>query len=89
MQFQGTLYPDCDSMLDAIVMEWLTGGGLTDAADVSAAVKAVIPRTYAAVCIRDWHLDRPGDDGEPSHMERYGYTAADLAEAFVRYSDHI
>lgn len=88
MQFQGNLYPDQDSMLDAIAVEWLTGGGWTDAVHVTAALKAAAWHPYAAECIRDWRLDRPGDDDEPSHMERYGYTAADLAEAFARLPDH-
>ena len=86
MKFGCNLYPDLDSMLDAIAHEWLTGGGINDAVHVMTAVAMAQWGFYARECISDWALDwAPADGSEPSHMERYGYTAADLAEAFARF----
>lgn len=51
----------------------------------SELYKRMIAARKAAECIRDWHLDRPGDDGSSSHMEQYGYTAEHLAGVFAAY----
>jgi hypothetical protein len=84
-EFQSTLYRTHAQMLDAIAESWLEAGGLNSEADVAAALRTQTDEELAAEVIEAWGLDQPGDDEEPSHMDREGYDEAELADGFGRF----
>lgn len=81
-EFQSSLYPTQNAMLDGIAEAFLSDGGQVYPNDTSAGL--------AAECIEQWGLDQEGeldvlDDARaPSHMAKYNYEADDLAAAFRR-----
>lgn len=87
-EFQGSLYRTHSQMLYAIAETWLEAGGLNDREIVARGLSEMTDEQLAVEVIEAWGLGQTdGDDlyGEPSpsHMDREGYDADDLAEAFA------
>lgn len=88
-EFGGTLYPTQRAMLDAIA-EWdITADGKNSPGGVRGFFSEVTDGQLAADAIASMDLDKEGlaifsAEDTRSHMEREGYTAADLAEAYGR-----
>lgn len=84
-EFQSTLFPSLDSMLNAIAGEWISAGGNNSNEDIRRFFDEATDAELAAEAIEGWGLDRVADfDEEESHKARHDYTAEDLAEAFAR-----
>jgi hypothetical protein len=96
MQHQWTdrLFPTRAAMLAAIAEAWLTANGHASPAEVAATLAECTDAELAAQVIEGWGLAVPADAQDasmlgrpaegPSHMERYAYSADDLAAAFAR-----
>ena len=84
-EFAGTLYPTRTAMLAGIAAEFMTAGGMNSVETVAEIIAKEKPADLARQAIDGWSLDRATIEDEPSHMDREGYTAEDLTEAFVEY----
>ncbi|WP_114377752.1 hypothetical protein [Elioraea thermophila] len=79
-----------DEVLDTIAEAFVFGEGDPDEEAILALWEGNADADLAAQAIARWHLDEGYSQWweefsrDPSHMERYGYDAADLAEAFAR-----
>lgn len=84
-EFSGSIYEDKARMLDAMAKEWLEASGVRSRDDVIAM--DITPDHEVPGWIEAWELDRsdPDDIKRPSHMDRCGYTEADLVDALRRY----
>ncbi|RWR30461.1 hypothetical protein D2T29_12380 [Sinirhodobacter populi] len=72
-------------MLDYLVYQYFTGGGLDPAPDVDFLLAGgETASKHAADCTRGLGLDESPDGVELSHMALNDYTASDLAEAIQR-----
>jgi hypothetical protein len=93
-QWTDTLFRTRAAMLDAIAEAWITANGHASPAEVAATLAELTDAELAAEAIEGWGLATPADAMDaamlgrpaegPSHMEREGYSADDLAAAFAR-----
>lgn len=87
-QFAGTLFRTERDMLSAIASEYLSGFGAHDVDFQREVLGERSDADMAAECISGFGLDQPGEDS-PSHMDKHGYSADDLAKAFAALRDSL
>lgn len=85
--FQSTLFDTNREMLDAIAYEYWTAGGLNSSEMIDEMTETAVADDAADEAIAGFGLDFHDHESPTSHMEREGYTSAELTEAMQRFMD--